>query len=63
MGTSGGAVSHKSWSKLALYGYCHPSHSSQKQAGAELGQAQLKLGLGFTSTNLQGIARQLVVLY
>ena len=23
-----------------------------KQAGAELGQAQLKLGLGFTSTNL-----------
>ena len=25
---------------------------SQEQAGAELGQAQLKLGLGFTSTNL-----------
>ena len=24
----------------------------RKQAGAELGQAQLKLGLGFTSTNL-----------
>ena len=24
----------------------------EKQAGAELGQAQLKLGLGFTSTNL-----------
>ena len=48
MGTSGGAVIHKSWAKLALYGYCHPSHSSQKQAGAELGQAQLKLGLRFT---------------
>ena len=26
-----------------------------KQAGAELGQAQLKLGLGFTSTNLHQI--------
>ena len=31
----------------------------RKQAGAELGQAQLKLGLGFTSTNLHRIARQL----
>ena len=27
-------------------------YKSMKQAGAELGQAQLKLGLGFTSTNL-----------
>ena len=26
--------------------------NKKKQAGAELGQAQLKLGLGFTSTNL-----------
>ena len=26
--------------------------NNNKQAGAELGQAQLKLGLGFTSTNL-----------
>ena len=34
-----------------------------KQAGAELGQAQLKLGLGFTSTNLHWIAWQLVLLY
>ena len=28
------------------------SHSSTKQAGAELGQAQLKLGLDFNSINL-----------
>ena len=27
-------------------------HQKAKQAGAELGQAQLKLGLDFTSTNL-----------
>ena len=26
-----------------------PNKSEEKQAGAELGQAQLKLGLGFTS--------------
>ena len=30
-----------------------------EQARAELGQAQLKLGLGFTSTNLHRIAREL----
>ena len=30
---------------------------------AELGQAQLKLGLGSTSNDLQWIARQLVLLY
>ena len=29
-----------------------------KQAGAELGQAQLKLGLGFTPTNLHQIDEQ-----
>ena len=29
-----------------------------KQAGAELGQAQLKLGLDFTSTNLHLIAKK-----
>ena len=34
---------------LAFY---HISSITKKQAGAELGQAQLKLGLGFTSTNL-----------
>ena len=28
----------------------HPNDKLNKQAGAELGQAQLKLGLGFTST-------------
>ena len=33
------------------------------QAGAELGQAQLKLGLDFTSTNLHLIAKKLVLLY
>ena len=34
-----------------------------KQAGAELGQAQPKLWLDFTSTNFHWIARQLVLLY
>ena len=34
-----------------------------EQAGAELGQAQLKLGLDLTSTNLHWKARNLVLLY
>ena len=34
-----------------------------RQAGAELGQAQLKLELGFTSANLHWKVRQLVLLY
>ena len=41
----------------------HLKKKKEKQAGAELGQAQLKLGLGFTLTNSHIIARQLVLLY
>ena len=34
-----------------------------KQAGAELGQAQLKLELGFTSTKIWGIALMIANYY
>ena len=33
-----------------VYFFYTNHHYKEKQAGAELGQAQLKLGLGFTST-------------
>ena len=35
----------------------------RKQAGAELGQAQLKLELGFTSTKIWGIALMIAYYY
>ena len=44
---------------FSLYSWddCHATKSLE-QAGAELGQAQLKLGLGFTSINLNFIDNQ-----
>ena len=46
--------SHKLNLKVVEYskGSLFPIRKKRKQAGAELGQAQLKLGLGFTSTDL-----------
>ena len=44
--------------------YIHEIWENLKQAGAELGQAQLKLGLGFTSTlDSKWLARHLDLLY
>ena len=38
--------------------YYHFVKKDMKQAGAEVGQAQLKLGLGFTPTNWYPIDKQ-----
>ena len=48
---------------FSLYSWddCHATKSLE-QAGAELGQAQLKLGLGFTSINLHYIDNQTMAL-
>ena len=48
---------HKIFTQFYIWKYSHMSGTAikQEQAGAELGQAQLKLGFGFTSVYLYQI--------
>ena len=56
------------WTYSALQYFCTSKSTSvyeniQRQAGAELGQAQLKLELGFTSTRILGTALMIATCY